>query len=691
MKLVPIGAACLFVTVSLQAQAWQRLMNGAAPSPRYVAMAHDMHRTRTMLVTAPDARVNLSVPIATWEWDGDRWLPRPTATVPTTSPNFDLTYDAGNRRMVLVTPNDETWAFDGVDWQLLGPAWPGTAQPRLAYDSARNVVVGYDNGLFVEWTGNGWVQPGGQSPISLGGLPVYGSGMAFHPASARIVLYGGRNFVQTDSRTFLWDGQTRTEATPSLVPPGRFGHRLVTDPVTGRVVLLGGSTYSGPGQSDVYEWDGSNWQSAPAMNAQRIEHAAAPHGSELLVYGGISAFTLGQTLLDLDRRIGSTFTATSFTSAGPLAAYDVARLRAVSVSGNRTLEFDGYRWVDTGITAPWNLRSLGWHGGTARIVAVDAFGGTFTYDGTAWTTATPAGATAAAVGAAMSYDPLRDRLVMFGGQVGPVGSNETWEWDGTAWTQRVPLTVPPASTAPAMCWRGLVGRTFLVSNGGAPTFEWDGVDWIPGPDAPFVFTPRVATDPLLDVVLVGTSSPVSPLDLTRVFDGGNWTVGPAGLAVGSPGPFLFDYIRGALISHDPSYANSQLLSLTPATAEPYGSGCAGINGTPRLAAVTRPGIGQSLVFDVLDAAGNAPVFLLASESTNDVTLPGGCTVLLADALIAGAATASLYGFASLTFEVPDSPSLFGLRLYQQALSLDATGPLLGFAALSQGLELRIGD
>ena len=36
---------------------------------------------------------------------------------------------------------------------------------------------------------------------------------------------------------------------------------------------------------------------------------------------------------------------------------------------------------------------------------------------------------------AMTYDPLRERVVLFGGQAGPASPmlGDTWEWDGKQW------------------------------------------------------------------------------------------------------------------------------------------------------------------------------------------------------------------------------------------------------------------
>jgi hypothetical protein len=44
------------------------------------------------------------------------------------------------------------------------------------------------------------------------------------------------------------------------------------------------------------------------------------------------------------------------------------------------------------------------------------------------------------------YDPVRQRIVMFGGQsdtlIGAPNRDDTWEWDGNDWTERFPASRP---------------------------------------------------------------------------------------------------------------------------------------------------------------------------------------------------------------------------------------------------------
>ena len=63
-----------------------------------------------------------------------------------------------------------------------------------------------------------------------------------------------------------------------------------------------------------------------------------------------------------------------------------------------------------------------------------------------WTLKSPATSPSARIGAAMAWNPVRERIVLFGGQTGGASSvvpeQDTWEWDGTTWTE-LPIVPPP--------------------------------------------------------------------------------------------------------------------------------------------------------------------------------------------------------------------------------------------------------
>ncbi len=113
---------------------------------------------------------------------------------------------------------------------------------------------------------------------------------------------------------------------------------------------------------------------------------------------------------------------------------------------------------------------------------------TWEWDGASWIQRTPPTSPPARAGHAMVFDSARNRVVLFGGSVaGDPDTNDTWEWDGTTWTQRATTgTRPPERWGHAMTWDAARSRTLLF--GGAyrgasarftrnDTWEWDGVSW----------------------------------------------------------------------------------------------------------------------------------------------------------------------------------------------------------------------
>lgn len=91
--------------------------------------------------------------------------------------------------------------------------------------------------------------------------------------------------------------------------------------------------------------------------------------------------------------------------------------------------------------------------------------------------------------AAIAIDPIRERVVLFGGTSDWLGgkflyNNDTWEWDGQDWIEMHPKTIPPARAGHMMAYdakRGVVvmfggmekGENYVLSD----TWEWDGKDW----------------------------------------------------------------------------------------------------------------------------------------------------------------------------------------------------------------------
>jgi cysteine-rich repeat protein len=189
---------------------------------------------------------------------------------------------------------------------------------------------------------------------------------------------------------------------------------------------------------------------------------------------------------------------------GQAAAFDVARNNLVMFGGRARFFQHGDTWVldSTG----WRLMSTTTPMLTNRsqhAMAYDPvrkrvvlFGGvyesslvsrelddTWEWDGATWTKVEPTGAPPARASHSLAYDPGRGAIVLFGG-VDQSGEylNDTWSWNGSQWTQLVTSVQPsPRSSAAMTAYRGGLllhgGRTLSGAN--AETWRWLGGAWSP--------------------------------------------------------------------------------------------------------------------------------------------------------------------------------------------------------------------
>lgn len=124
---------------------------------------------------------------------------------------------------------------------------------------------------------------------------------------------------------------------------------------------------------------------------------------------------------------------------------------------------------------------------------------TWEWDGTTWTEASVAVAPQRRSQHALAFDAARGVTVLFGGAdwlFNPLG--DTWEWDGTQWTERCvdaacEAAAPAARSSHALAWDP--NRKTTVAAGGAPadSYEWDGSTWK-------LLTSSVSYDEQLDAV-----------------------------------------------------------------------------------------------------------------------------------------------------------------------------------------------
>lgn len=253
---------------------------------------------------------------------------------------------------------------------------------------------------------------------------------------------------------------------------------------------------------------------------------------------------------------------------GVIAAYDASRARIVLYGGltiGGTWEYDGTTWVQT--TAGDGRRpnagaALAYDAARSRVVLFGGYfsvyagtdtdccsgfvggaTGTWEYDGSTWTQATPLASPPPRGLHSMTYDSARHKVVLFGGSVGDDPRrasnwvNDTWEYDGITWTHVTTAVSPPARVRHALAYDARRQKVVLFGGDGRnDTWEYDGTNWV-SVNTPTSPSPRAAPAMVYDesrgrTVLFGGrqgsgEEPLSTGDTALVdtweYDGVRWT------------------------------------------------------------------------------------------------------------------------------------------------------------------------
>jgi hypothetical protein len=404
----------------------------------------------------------------TWVWNGGTWS-RVATTGPSARRFHTMAFDSTHAQVVLFGGLDvngatlgDTWVWDGSTWTQKSP---GTS-PRPQYGHAMELdqhalVMLFGSGETWTWNGSTWTQQApSRSPSSR-----INHAMARDPSSGYVLLFGGYAGGIYLQDTWLWDGFTWTQQAPSASPPGRASHALAWDYVNGKVVLFGGQIGASTNLQDTWVWNGTTWtQKATSGPPARYSHAMAfdEGHHQVVLFGGRTSSMLADTWTWDGTKWVTPLMAPSARYAHALA-YDSVRNRVVLFGGRD-------RVTDYPLQDTWE------------------------WDGTSWTFRTPPSSPPARGNHAMTFDPVRGRVVLYGGDYGFIPStpsflSDTWEWDGNTWTQRSPATSPSARSCSAMTFDAAHGGVVLLfggwpggytngwRNGLGDTWTWNGTNW----------------------------------------------------------------------------------------------------------------------------------------------------------------------------------------------------------------------
>ena len=234
----------------------------------------------------------------TWFDNGSTWRQLPGLGP---SPRYaaSLAYDAARSNFVLfggqsgATSHNETWTFDGKNWNRRTPAHnpPARREAAMAYDPIRKLVVLY-GGLIADaaegregadtWTWNGadWTAVAPES----NGAPGHREGARMVSTADGVILFGGRigNVTYFDD-AWGWDGTkwSRNDSTPR--PPGRAYAAVAWDPLHRSLVVYGGTGFNpaagigaqGTPLGDTWVLAGVSWRNPKPPGPPALSFATA--------------------------------------------------------------------------------------------------------------------------------------------------------------------------------------------------------------------------------------------------------------------------------------------------------------------------------------------------------------------------------------------------------------------------------
>jgi hypothetical protein len=458
---------------------WQQVFPASSPDLYGGALGYDPNRQRTVLFGGSNA-----TNCETWEYDGTTWTQASPAHSPPPMGEANLVYDTTAQNLVLfggmycdpycAYPTDH-WTWDGTDWTNVAP--PGLRPPNqtnraVGYDEYRSrlVVFGGTSNVDVEsdlweFDGTQWTEiapPDGGLWPGGGQVPAF----TFDESRSQLVLFGGSPDDGDGGQVWAWDG---TEWTAQSYPEGPstfFGAPPIAWDRQTQSVLAFSSEPGKDGWVSDWQWDGGQWSPrTPAIPSPRSRVSLAYDSlhDKVVMFGGFN----GNEYVDFQQTWlwnGARW------SIAPSDHSPPPRTEASMV-------FDASR----GVTVLF--------GGVNYMVSDIELGDTWEWDGAAWTQRTPLQSPPGRYGAAMAYDPVRQKVMMFGGfaetMVSPM--NDFWEYDGATWQQITTATTPGARVGARMVYDE--AHQQLVLSGGEPerfvqandlfvdTWTFDGNDW----------------------------------------------------------------------------------------------------------------------------------------------------------------------------------------------------------------------
>lgn len=412
---------------------------------------------------------------------------------------------------------NDLWRWDGTVWATLDPSGDAPAPTALAattWDTTnRQLLVfgGYAGDFRVQQNfdalyayrpaTNTWVH---LQPENAGPGARQAASAVWDPVRQQMLIFGGWDFGSgssmfsdlwayapaTNRWTQLKQGMGSGPATPENPIPGRFRHAAAWDPGRERMIVFAGCCGGGvefPNDTWAYYPADNRWEQitpggerVPGRN--RVSGAWDPVRERLIVFGGIGECFVRSDLWAYSARTGR-WDQLALGALDPLArmghslVWDGGNGRALMFGGCNAQTYTNDVWEMHPATAQWTLvsahgkkpqgryeHSAVWDDTQQRMLV---FGGasesgklgdlwSFVPNTGTWTKLTPAGLSPAPrFGQGGAWDPLRRRMLMYGGEHDAGFFGDLWAFnsDSGAWTDLHPTgNGPPPLQHPVLVY-----------------------------------------------------------------------------------------------------------------------------------------------------------------------------------------------------------------------------------------------
>jgi Kelch motif/Galactose oxidase, central domain len=405
-----------------------------------------------------------------------------------------MVYDPAGDRMILYGGYDEGAYFDDVwelrldgdaTWRLLGTGPPARAYPAMVIDVASGSVLVH-GGFDGEALGDLWRMTLGADDVTAAPVVTAGPGPAARTqhtalldAAGRLLVYGGQaGGIFEDTWVLKLDGiPTWKEIASTQTPGPRYGQGSVLEPTLDRAVIFGGFDALNEYRADswTFDFEREQWErfAVNPIPSGRVYPGLDydPVTGHIVMFGGFSPYEshLGD-LWSLDIAGVGGWASLLRGPSPPLRrnhalAFDPTRERAIlyggQAAGSTSTRNDTWflstrepgRWIPSAQVPAIGGRAQ--HSAIVdpvrdRLLVFGGFGGSAFNDVWAlplgdngpWNVLRPAGeAPLARVDHGAVYDPVRDRMIIMGGLLN-IAMNDTWALslaEPPVWTALAPV------------------------------------------------------------------------------------------------------------------------------------------------------------------------------------------------------------------------------------------------------------